>query len=88
MKWNIAGAKKGFSKMIHKTKDGTQIIYNRNKLVAAVINAEEYRDYKKYLENNKNDNLGTRFKELQNICFEEDYDIIVPKRQNRDIKWR
>lgn len=40
MPWNIAQAKQRFSEIVRRAAEGPQLIYNRKRLVAAVIDAE------------------------------------------------
>ena len=87
MIWKIAQAKKRFSEMIHKAKKEPQMIYNRNNIVAAVVSAEEYEEFKKYKNKIESDSLESAFSELREICTEENYEIILPERKNRNVDW-
>lgn len=87
MAWKIAEAKKKFSEMIHRVHDEPQLIYNRDTIVAVVINPEEYEEYNAFRESRKRINLGSVFDELRIICDEESYEIILPERKNRESLW-
>ena len=86
MNWNIAKAKKSFSQVIRKAIKEPQIIYNRDKIVAAIINPKEYKEYMAYRKTMENDSLDSAFDELRDICAEENYSIIIPARSNREVK--
>ena len=45
MSWNIAQAQQHFSDVVKQSADEPQLIYNRNRLVAAVINAEQFSSF-------------------------------------------
>ena len=87
MIWKIAQAKKRFSEMIHKAKREPQMIYNRNNIVAAVVNAEEYEEFKNYKRKMESDSLENAFSKFREICTEENYEIILPERKNRTVDW-
>ena len=84
MDWKIAQAKEKFSELIRKSQKEPQVIYSRDKVVAAVISSDEYLEYKKTREDKETETLASRFRELRDICKEEDYEIKVPERENRD----
>jgi prevent-host-death family protein len=48
--WNIAEARQRFSEIIRQSAETPQLIYNRNRLVAAVIAAEDYRAFQAWSE--------------------------------------
>ena len=50
MSWNIADAKQRFSELIKQAVAEPQLIYNRKRLVAAVIDAEDYQAFKAWSE--------------------------------------
>ncbi|WP_296899130.1 type II toxin-antitoxin system prevent-host-death family antitoxin, partial [Thiohalocapsa sp.] len=45
MSWKIADAKQRFSELVRQAVAEPQLIYNRNRLVAAVIDAEDYQAF-------------------------------------------
>jgi hypothetical protein len=87
MVWKIAEAKKKFSEMIHRAHDEPQIIYNRDTVVAIVLDPEEYEEYKVFRESREKETLASVFDELRIICKEESYEIAVPERIDRDSVW-
>ncbi len=85
MKWKIAQAKKSFSEMIHRARKEPQFIYNRDSIVAVIINPEEYDEYQEFRENRNHSSLATAFDELRGICEKEDYTLALPARKDRKV---
>jgi prevent-host-death family protein len=83
MPWNIAQAKQRFSEIVRQAAEGPQLIYNRKRLVAAVIDAEDYRAYKEWSDRASRRTLADEFAELRRIIQEEDYELTVPPRSTR-----
>jgi prevent-host-death family protein len=83
MPWNIAQAKQRFSEIVRRTAEGPQLIYNRKRLVAAVINAEDYRAFKEWSERTAGRTLAEELAELRQIMQEESYDLTLPPRSTR-----
>ena len=50
MSWNIAQAKQRFSEVVRQAAEEPQLIYNRDHLVAAVIDAEDFEAFKQWWE--------------------------------------
>lgn len=83
MPWNIAQAKQRFSEIVRLAAEGPQLIYNRKRLVAAVIDAEEYRAFKEWSEQATGRNVAEEFAELRQIMHEENYELSLPPRTTR-----
>ena len=83
MPWNIAQAKQRFSEIVRQAAEGPQLIYNRKRLVAAVIDAEDYRAYKEWSDRASQRTLADEFAELRRIMQEDDYELTVPSRSTR-----
>ena len=83
MSWNIAQAKQRFSEIVRQTIEGPQLIYNRNRLVAAVINAEDYRAFKEWSERTAGRTLAEELAELRQIMQKESYELPLPPRSTR-----
>ncbi len=83
MPWNIAQAKQRFSEIIRQSAEGPQLIYNRKRLVAAVIDAENYRAFKEWSERTSRRTLADEFAELRQIMQEEDYELTLTPRSTR-----
>ncbi len=81
MDWMISEAKQKFSELVKEAEVEPQWIYNRDKLVAAVVPAESLKEYLEWYRGRKKQTLGEAFEELRRICEEEeDYTLEVPPR--------
>ncbi len=83
MPWNIAEAKQRFSEIVRQAAEGPQLIYNRKRLVAAVIDAEDYLAFQEWSDLASRRTLADEFAELRQIMREEDYELTVPHRSTR-----
>lgn len=83
MNWKIAEAKQRFSELVKAAEDEPQWIYNRDKLVAAVVPAATLREFMGWHHQKQERTLGEAFAELRRICEEEDYTLEIPPRQER-----
>lgn len=83
MPWNIAQAKQRFSEIVRRATEGPQLIYNRNRLVAVVIDAEDYRAFKEWSERTAGRTLAEELAELRQIMQKESYELPLPPRSTR-----
>lgn len=83
MNWNIAEAKQKFSELVRAAEDEPQWIYNRDKLVAAMVPAEDLQAFLTWRTEKELPSLGSAFAELRRICEEEEYTLDIPPRQRR-----
>jgi dihydrodipicolinate synthase/N-acetylneuraminate lyase len=83
MHWRIAEAKQKFSALIHASLKEPQLIYNRSDLVAAVIEAETFREFLAWREQNPKRAIAETLADLQKLCIEEEYVLEIPPRQDR-----
>ncbi|HEY4575049.1 MAG TPA: prevent-host-death protein, partial [Thermoanaerobaculia bacterium] len=60
-----------------------QWIYNRDKLVAAMVPAETLRELLDWRRQRQERTVGEAVEELRRICEEEDYTLEIPPRQER-----
>jgi prevent-host-death family protein len=83
MSWNIADAKQRFSELVKQAVAEPQLIYNRKRLVAAVIDADEYQAFKAWSEQRAARSLADEMAELRELMQQEDYELAVPPRTTR-----
>ncbi len=83
MPWSIAQAKQRFSDLVRQTAEGPQLVYNRRRLVAAVIDAEQYRAFKEWSERAAGRTLADEFADLRRILAEEDWTLAPAPRSTR-----
>lgn len=83
MPWNIAQAKQRFSDLVKQAAAGPQLIYNRKRLVAAVIDVEEYRAFQQWSQKGGEPTLADEFAELRQILSEENCTLVDSPRSTR-----
>ena len=83
MEWKIGDAKQHFSEVIRAAEEGPQWIYNRERLVAAVVEPDTLREFLAWREKEERPSLAEVFADLRRICAEEDYELEIPVRQDR-----
>lgn len=81
--WNIAQAKQKFSELVRAAGEEPQWIYNRDKLVAAVVPAEGLEEFMEWKARQQRPTMAEALAELRRICEEEDYSFELPTRRNR-----
>lgn len=82
MRWNIAKARQNFSQLLQEAEQEPQSIYNRDQLVAAVVDAETYEAFQKW-QNAQKSSIAKELQTISTICQEEDYSLESPKRVDR-----
>lgn len=83
MPWNIAQAKQRFSEVVKQAATEPQLIFNRGRLAAAVIDAEQLNAFSRWRQDRQRRTLADEFAELRKIAEEDNYKLIVPPRANR-----
>lgn len=83
MNWRIAQAKQKFSELINAALQEPQRIYNRDRLVAVVIEAKVFEEFLSWQQNKGKVSLADAFTELHQIAAEEDYTLEISPRQDR-----
>lgn len=68
MSWNIAQAKQQFSEVVRLTAEEPQLIYNRSRCVAAVVDAETFKAFEAWRKQTSQKTLGQWFAELREIA--------------------
>jgi len=83
MNWRIAEAKQRFSELINAVTKEPQRIYNRNQLVAVVVEAEMFEEFLAWRKQHEKMSLADAFCELRQLTAKEDYTLEIPSRQDR-----
>ena len=83
MNWSTAEARGNLSRLLHAADKEPQVITNRGRTVAVVIDAEEYEAYRRWRDNHPPGSIADALDELRQVCDEEDYTLQVPRRRNR-----
>src|SRR3954469_10774811 len=84
MEWKLAEAKQQFSEVVRQAAAEPQVIFNRDRRVAAVISAEGLDEYLEWRETKKTGSLRESLAELASICAEEDLEYEAPGRVDRE----
>ena len=83
MSWNIAQARQHFSDVVKQAADEPQLIYNRDRRVAAVINAEQFSSFQTWRQRQNMKTLGEAFAEPRQLMREENHELEIPPRTTR-----
>ena len=83
MNWKVAEAKQKFSKVVRAAEEEPQMIYNRGRLVAALVPANDIEEFLAWRERKDHSSLADAFSRLRQICAEEDYSFEIPTREDR-----
>jgi hypothetical protein len=83
MDWKVAEAKQRLSEVIRAAGEEPQWLYNRDRLVAAVVEPQTFQDFLAWREREHRPSLGEAFSDLRRICAEEGYTIEPPSRRDR-----
>ncbi len=79
--WKISEAKARFSEMVARVREAPQIIFHRNRPVAAVVRVEDLDVLRACREESERPSLRELLEEVQGIRDEGDLEI--PPRRNR-----
>lgn len=71
MEWNVAQAKQRLSEVLRSAAEEPQRIYNRRRLVAAVVNGELFEEFWRWKQQSEQRSIGEDFAELRAIGLEE-----------------
>jgi len=83
--WRIGEAKQRFSEVVRRSASEPQRIYNRERLVAAVVSPEFLEEIEGMRRKRSDRTLGEAFSEIREICAEEGYELDVGERHDREI---
>jgi prevent-host-death family protein len=83
MKWQVAQAKQQLSEVLRKAEDEPQLIYRRDRPVAAVLGLGDLAEFERWREARSRRTLADRFAELRQILEEEGYVLELPERRDR-----
>ena len=82
MEWTIAEARQRFSQLVKDAHQEPQVITNRNRPVAAVLDAETFMKFQEWRQQCRR-SLFDSLQDLGRICQEENYELVIPERVNR-----
>ncbi|MCP4593197.1 MAG: prevent-host-death protein [bacterium] len=83
MDWKIAQAKQRLSEVIRAAGEEPQRIFNRDRLVAALVDGETFEEFDAWRRRQERRSIGDDFAELRALCAAEDYELPVVEREDR-----
>lgn len=84
MNWNVAQAKQRLSEVLRAAAQEPQRIFNRRRLVAAVVDGETFERFERWKERSERRTIADDFAELREICEEEGgWELPTPARVDR-----
>jgi len=83
MQWKVSEAKQRFSEVVKSAAGEPQLIFNRDRLVAAVVDGETLRAFEDWQRRCNRASLAERFVNLRAIATEEGYVMATPERRDR-----
>lgn len=81
--WGIGEAKQRFSEVVRRSGTEPQKIYNRDRLVAAVVSPDLLDTVQNLRREQSTRSLAEVFSEIREICTEENYQLEIGRRQDR-----
>ena len=82
--WRIGEAKQSFSEVVRSAQAAPQKIFNRDRLVAAVISGELFEEIEQFTRERDRKSFASLTSEIREICDGEGYTIEVPQRLDRE----
>ncbi len=83
-RWLTGEAKQQFSEVVRRSEGEPQEIYRRDRLVAAVISAEDFEQFRRWRSGRESRTLGAAADEIRELCARYDYELDTGKRSDRD----
>jgi hypothetical protein len=81
--WTVAYAKERLSEVLREAQREPQPIFNRDRLVAIVLNPEEFAAFEAWRRRKQAGSLADAFRELRDLCREEGHELTSPERIDR-----
>jgi prevent-host-death family protein len=82
-RWLTGDAKQQFSEVLRRSEEEPQEIYRREQLVAAVISAAEFEEFRRWQSGIKGRTLGDAAAEIRELCARYDYKLDSGERIDR-----
>jgi len=82
-RWGIAEAKQRFSAVVRASQEEAQMIYNRDRRVAAVLGGTTLDAFLDWHERHRGRTLADAFAELRGLAAEEGFTFEAPPRRDR-----
>ena len=83
MRWKIAQAKQRFSEVVRRAAVEPQLICNRERVVAAVIDPGSAERLRSIVEREGRETIAEAFDAFREVAARERYGLKIPPRKNR-----
>lgn len=83
MRWKIGEAKQRFSEVVRRAATEPQLICNRDRVVAAVVDAESAERLETVRQRRRRASIAAAFEELRDLTRRERYRLKTPARTTR-----
>ena len=85
--WKISEAKARLSEVVSHCVEEPQVLYNRKKPVAALVDMEEYEAFLEFKKSKKKKTIAEWLDELDEIKKREPGDFVLPPRTSRPVPY-
>lgn len=85
MNWKTSQENHHLPDCSKKVVQKLQHIFNGNKLMAVVIDVKKYEEFTPCTNKQEKKTLAATFERLRSICEEEEYELMIPCRINREL---
>ena len=82
--WLTGEAKQQLSEVLRRSEAEPQLIYRRDRLIAAVISAREFEEFERWREARQRRTLAEAFDEVRELCARYDYELDTGERRDRE----
>jgi prevent-host-death family protein len=83
-RWLTGDAKQQFSEVLRRSETEPQEIYRRDRLVAAVLSAEDFEQFRRWQSRRQDRTLGDAGDEIRELCARYEYELDTGERRDRD----
>ncbi len=81
--WKVAEAKQRFSELLRAAVGEPQTIFNRDRLVAVVVDPAAYESFQAWRTERRERSLAAAFNQLRELSAKEGYTVKLPVRRDR-----
>lgn len=83
MRWNTASARQQFADLVREASREPQPVYNRDRLVAVVVDAPTFAEFEAWRASRRAGSLAEAFAPLRALAAEDGFTLEQPSRQDR-----
>jgi prevent-host-death family protein len=81
--WTVSQAKQHFSEVVRAAAQEPQVVVNRGRPVAVVVEPKRFEEYEQARAKGRRPSLAEAVEELRRICAEDNWELEVPPRTDR-----